>query len=112
MEDVGAFFKKWYGHNDVTLVVAGDFDFATTRAWIEKYFGDLPSPDPVPDPEPMPVTLSETRRAFHEDNFSRSPELTMVFPTVERFHEDSYALLMLGRPKNPLSTFSVAPRGP
>lgn len=97
VDDVRAFFRKWYGPNNVTLVVAGDFDFAKTRAWIEKYFGDLPSPDPVPDPEPMPVTLSETRRAFHEDNFARSPELTMVFPTVEQYHEDSYALQMLGR---------------
>ncbi len=97
VDDVRAFFRKWYGPNNVTLVVAGDFEFAKTKAWIEKYFGDLPSPDPVPDPEPRPVTLSETRRAFHEDNFARSPELTMVFPTVERFHEDSYALQMLGR---------------
>lgn len=97
IDDVREFFKKWYGPNNATLVVAGDYDEAQTRAWIEKYFGDLPSPDPVPDPEPMPVTLSETRRAFHEDNFARSPELTMVFPTVEEFHDDSYALGLLGR---------------
>ena len=96
-DDVRGFFRKWYGPNNATLVVAGDFDAGQTRAWIERYFGELPSPDPVPDPERRPVTLSETRRAFHEDNFARSPELTMVFPTVERYHDDSYALQMLGR---------------
>jgi len=41
------------------------------------------------------VTLSETKRAFHEDNFAHSPELNMVFPTVEEYHKDSYALDML-----------------
>ena len=45
----------------------------------------------------MPVTLTETRRAYREDNFARSPELTMVFPTVEDYHDDAYALNMLGR---------------
>ncbi len=97
VDDVRAFFRTWYGPNNATLVVAGDFDEEVTKAWIEKYFGDLPSPDPRPDPEPMPVTLSETRRAFHEDNFARSPELTMVFPTVEQYHQDSYALSLLGQ---------------
>ena len=96
VEDVRAFFRKWYGPNNATLVIAGDFDAAQTKEWVDKYFGDLPSPDPVPDPEPMPVTLSETRKAYHEDNFARSPELNMVFPTVEQFHEDSYPLDMLG----------------
>ncbi|MCZ6917561.1 MAG: pitrilysin family protein [Gemmatimonadetes bacterium] len=97
VEDVRAFFRKWYGPNNATLVVAGDFDAAQTREWIEKYFGELASPDAVPDPEPRPVTLSETRRAFHEDNFASSPELTMVFPSVEQFQDDSYALQLLGR---------------
>ena len=40
VDDVRAFFRKWYGPNNVTLVVAGDFGFAQTREWIEKYFGD------------------------------------------------------------------------
>ncbi len=97
VDDVRAFFRKWYGPNNATLVVAGDFDRGQTREWIEKYFGELSSPDVVPDPEPMPVTLAETRRAFHEDNFARSPELTIAFPTAELFHPDAYALQMLGR---------------
>ena len=96
IEDIQAFFRTWYGPNNATLVVAGDFDEAQTRAWIEKYFGEIPSSAPVVDAEPRPVTLTETIHSFHEDNFARSPELTMVYPTVEQYHDDAYALQLLG----------------
>ena len=95
VEDVTKFFKKWYGPNNATLVIAGDYDAAQTKKWVEKYFGELQSPAPVPDPKPLLVTLDKTKRAFHEDNFARSPELSMVFPTVQRFSKDAYALALL-----------------
>ncbi|MGD8726446.1 MAG: pitrilysin family protein [Gemmatimonadales bacterium] len=97
VEDVRDFFRRWYGPNNATLVVAGDFDVEQTKAWIEKYFGEIPAADPITDPDPQPVGLAETKRAFHEDDFARSPELNMVFPTVEQYHRDAYALSMLGR---------------
>lgn len=94
--DIQNFFRTWYGPNNATLVVAGDFDEAQTRAWIDKYFGEIPASTPVADPAPRPAVLTATRRAFHEDNFARSPELGMSFPTVERFHPDSYPLQLMG----------------
>ena len=97
LEDVRDFYRKWYGPNNATLVVAGDFDETQTREWIEKYFGEIESGPDNPDPEPLPVTLSETKRVFHEDNFARSPELNMVYPTVEEYGDDSYTLSMLGQ---------------
>jgi zinc protease len=96
VEDVRQFFTKWYGPNNATLVVAGDFDKAPAQKWIEKYFGELKAPAPVPDPKPMTVSLDKTKRAFHEDNFARSPELTVTFPTVQQYHKDAYALSLLG----------------
>ncbi|MFC1639237.1 M16 family metallopeptidase [Gemmatimonadota bacterium] len=97
VQDVRDFFTQWYGPNNATLVVAGDYDREETVAWIEKYFGEIPAAQPVADPTPMHVTLTETKRAYHEDNFARSPELNMIFPTVERYNADAYALNMLGR---------------
>ena len=95
VEDVRKFFTKWYGPNNATLVVAGDIEKAQTKAWIEKYFGELKSPAAVANPQPKNVGLTTTKRAFHEDNFANAPELSMVFPTVENFQKDSYALRML-----------------
>ncbi len=96
VEDVRNFFRTWYRPNNATLVVAGDFDVTETKAWIEKYFAEIPSADPITDPDPQLVTLTETKRAFHEDNFARSPELSMVFPPAQQFEADAYALGMLG----------------
>ncbi len=44
----------------------------------------------------MPVTLTSTVKLYHEDNFAKTPQLTIVFPTVERYSKDSYALNFLG----------------
>jgi zinc protease len=96
LEDVIEFFRTWYGPNNATLVIAGDFDPVQTREWVEKYFGEIESRGTITDPTPQRVTLSETRRAFYEDNFARSPELNMIFPTVENFSTDAYALTYLG----------------
>ena len=95
--DIHEFFRTWYGPDNATLAVAGDFDVAQTKAWIARYFGEIPTGGRRPDPEPRHVTLAETRRAFHEDNFARSPELTIAFPTVQQYHDDAYALQYLGR---------------
>jgi zinc protease len=96
VEDVRDFFRKWYGPQNATLVIAGDLDVAQTREWVDKYFGEIPQGAVQGDPPPQNVSLTESRRAYHEDNFARSPELNMVFPTVESYTEDSYALSMLG----------------
>jgi len=97
LQDVHEFHKKWYRPNNATLVVAGDYDTEQTKKWIEKYFGEIPAPQEIKDPKPKPVTLEQTKTAMYEDNFAKSPELTMVFPTVEQYHPDSYALSFLGQ---------------
>lgn len=106
LEDIRDFYTKWYGPNNATLVVAGNFDNGQTKQWIEKYFGEIASSEPIKDLPPMPIELSETRRAFHEDNFAQSPELTMVFPTVEQYHKDAYALSLFAE------LFSVGKKAP
>src|SRR5476649_1757533 len=40
-EDVVAFFKKYYGPSNASLVVAGDLDPVRTRALVEKWFSDV-----------------------------------------------------------------------
>ncbi len=97
LKDVHDFYKKWYGPNNSTLVIAGDFDKAQTKEWVEKYFGEIKPSGLVTDPNPQPVILSETKRAFHEDEFAKSPELNMVFPTIQKYKKDTYALNYLGR---------------
>ena len=96
IEDVKAFHSKWYGPNNATIVVAGDIDLEETRTMVEKYFGEIPGGEPMTDLAPMPVSIESTKKLYHEDNFAKTPELTMVWPTVERYSKDAYALDFLG----------------
>src|SRR5262249_10116354 len=41
LDDVRAFFAQHYTPANATLTLAGDFDVALTKTWIEKYFGSL-----------------------------------------------------------------------
>ena len=36
VEDVRAFFRQWYRPSNATLVVAGDFDEAQVKSWVER----------------------------------------------------------------------------
>lgn len=96
VEDVKAFHKKFYSPNNAFLVVSGDISVNEVKAMIEKYFGEIPKSEDVEKRGPLPVALASTCRLFHEDNFAKAPMLTMVFPTVERYSKDSYALNFLG----------------
>ena len=95
VEDVKEFYDRFYGPNNATLVIAGDFDNAEAKEMVEKYFGEIKKRQDVPKMKPMPVTLSETKRLFHEDNFAKAPQLNMVWPTVEEYTPDAYALNFL-----------------
>lgn len=93
--DVQEFFRRWYVPNNVTLVVSGDFDPKEAKAWVKKYFDEIPAGQEVNNMEKRPGKLASTVKLYHEDNFARLPQLTMVWPTVERYHPDAYALDVL-----------------
>jgi len=95
IEDVKEFHDTYYRPNNATLVIAGDIDSDEALALAEKYFGEIPGGDPMQDMDPMPVTLDNTKKLYHEDNFATTPQLTMVWPTVEQYTPDAYALNIL-----------------
>ena len=95
LEDVRAFYRRWYTPNNSTLVIAGDFDPAQTRAWVQRYFGEIARGPEAPVPQARPAGLTETRRLVHEDNFATLPQLTLAYPSVERGHPDEAALDVL-----------------
>lgn len=112
VEDVRAFHKKFYAPNNATVVISGDINKEEVKAMVLKYFGEIPSGANIEKRGPMPVTLASTVKLYHEDNFAKAPQLTMVFPSAERYSQDSYALnflgdLLSGTKKSPLYTVLV-----
>jgi len=95
LADIIEFHRRWYGPNNATLVVAGDIDVEQTKAWIAKYFDEIPAVE-TPAVQAVPaVSLTEPARFMHEDNYARLPMLTVAWPTVPLYHPDSYALDVL-----------------
>lgn len=95
LADVKEFYEKWYGPNNATLVVAGDIDFAEAKTLVEKYFAEIEPRAEIEKIAPRPAVLNETKLLYYEDKFANLPDLDMVWPTVEQYHPDMWALNMM-----------------
>ena len=95
LADVKEFYRQWYVPNNSTLVIAGDFDTAQARKWVEKYFGEIKRGGDIESLDKRPCTIEKTVKLYHEDTFARLPQLTYSWSTVENYHPDSYALGIL-----------------
>ena len=94
LDDVRAFFRRFYTPSNASLAIAGDFDLKETRDLAERYFGDLAPGGALPrahrtdSPLQGHVDLTLYDRVL-------LPRLYMVWPTVPRFHPDEPALSLL-----------------
>jgi zinc protease len=89
------FFRLYYTPNNATLAVVGDFDPAQAKAWITKYFSDLPQGKPVQRPTVPLAKLDADKRLVYEDRV-QLPRLYIEWPTVGVKQEDDVALSVLG----------------
>jgi zinc protease len=94
-DDVKNFFRLYYAPNNAFVVIAGDFDQAQAKAWIQKYFGDIPRGKPITRPKVEPVTLGAETRLVFEDRV-QVPRLYVQWPTVGERSDDRFALDVLG----------------
>jgi zinc protease len=94
MEDVQAFFRKYYTPNNASLVIAGNFDPAQAKKWVEKYFGSIPQGEDIDRPDPAKPAIDGEVRKEYEDAV-RLPRRYLVWHTVPRFDKDEAALDIL-----------------
>lgn len=94
VNDLKAFFKRWYGPNNAVLTIGGDIDIAQTKQWVKHYFGDIPAGPAVSEPAPQPVKLDEDRYVTLEDKV-HLPLLQVTYPTVYARHPDEAPLDVL-----------------
>ena len=93
-EDIKAFFRLYYTPNNATLAVVGDFDPAQAKAWIQKYFNDLPQGKTVQRPTVPLGKLEASKRLVYEDRV-QVPRLYIQWPTVGFKHDDDYPLSVM-----------------
>ena len=94
LTDLKKFFLEWYGPNNATITIGGDFDTAQTLEWVKTYFGTIPAGPKHADPEFVPITLDADRYISLEDNV-QLPLLYMSWPTVHANHPDEAPLDVL-----------------
>jgi zinc protease len=97
LEDVKAYYQHFYGPNNATLVLAGDFNPDTAKVLINKYFGEIKSHGEVAKRSAMVPTLQKTVKLYHVDNFANVPEITLVWPVPQAYQKDTYALDFLAK---------------
>jgi len=95
LQDVKDFYNKWYVPNNVILTISGNFDKGQAKEWVHKYFDEIERGPEMRELEKQLVTLSESKRIYHEDNFAQLPELTLTWPSVYSYQPDSFALEIL-----------------
>ncbi|MGX9518595.1 M16 family metallopeptidase [Vibrio mediterranei] len=81
VNDLKAFFLRWYGPNNAVLTIGGDIDKAQTLAWVERYFGSIPRGPEVDKAPKQPAVLPNDRYVTLEDRI-RQPMVVIGWPTT------------------------------
>ena len=91
VEDVHAFFKKYYTPNNCTLTIAGDFDRDEAKSLIDKYFSPIAPGPALSRSRGWEIELDAPRRLVVRDRIPQD-RLYLAWPAVRFFHEDDAAL--------------------
>jgi len=86
VNDLKAFFLRWYGPNNAVLTIGGDLDVDDTLEWVSKYFGSIPRGPEVENADKQPAVVSSDRYVTLEDNI-RQPMVLVGWPTTYRGEE-------------------------
>jgi zinc protease len=92
IEDVREFHRVYYVPNNATLVVAGDFDPAQVRGWIEKYFAVIPKGADIPRQIAQEPAQTAERRVTDQDSRTPLPAVILTFHVPKEGDKDLYAL--------------------
>lgn len=95
LEEFKAYFKKWYGPNNASLVIAGDIDTEEAKKLAKKYFNDIPSGQKPTRNFPKEEAITETINATFYDENIQIPAIITAYRTPGFSERDSYILQMI-----------------
>ena len=94
VEDVKAFFRRFYAPSNSSMAIAGDFDPDEVSRLVERYFGDIPPGPAINRVARMDSELRGQVSLTMRDKV-QLPRLYLVWPTCPLFDPDEAALDML-----------------
>ncbi len=96
VNDLKAFFLRWYGPNNAVLTIGGDIDVDQTLEWVNKYFGTIPKGPEVEKAPKQPAVLPQDRYITLEDRIQQ-PMVMIGWPTTYRGEETQASLNALAK---------------
>ncbi len=91
LDDVRAFFREWYGPDNASLAIVGDFDPKEAKALVERYFAPIPAGPRSIRPEVSQPALAGVVRETLEDPVAEVPRLDLVWTGVRRYGDEEAA---------------------
>ncbi|HET9994773.1 MAG TPA: pitrilysin family protein [Candidatus Acidoferrum sp.] len=95
LPDVQAFFKTYYAPNNAALAIAGDFDPAEAKKFVEKYFGRLKASEIPPQPDLTEPRQEKEKHATKNDALAKRPAIALAYHVPERNTPEYYAMALL-----------------
>ena len=95
LEEFQEFNKKFYVPNNATLVVAGQFDQAQARKWIDQYFGSIPKGALITREKFVEEPITQPLRARYEDPNIQIPMAMVSYRTPSMKTRDARVLDMI-----------------
>ncbi len=92
VEDAIGFFNSYYRPNNAVLVVAGDIDYAETRAMIDRFFGPIPRGEPVALPDIREPRQTQERSRVRRDPLAPRPAYSVGYHIPDRGTPEWYAM--------------------
>ena len=94
LDDIRAFFRRFYAPSNASLAITGDFDPDAVTKLVGKYFGDLPPGPPIDRVGRMESGLSGEVAITLRDKV-QLPRLYLSWPTAPAFTADEAPLTIL-----------------
>ncbi|WP_306353344.1 M16 family metallopeptidase [Flavobacterium sp. '19STA2R22 D10 B1'] len=95
LEEFKAFNKKFYIPNNAVLVLAGDFDKAQAKKWIQDYFGPIQAGPKVIREQFTEAPITKTLKATYEDPNIQIPMMIASYRTPSMKTRDARVLDMI-----------------
>ena len=92
LDDVKGFFRQYYAPDNATITIAGDFHPDSAKAWVKKYFGQIPrAAQAIARPVAPAITLTRDTVLMLEDRV-QLPRVYYTWHGVKSFSADDAAL--------------------
>lgn len=86
LDDVTAFYRKWYMPSNATLVIAGDFEIEQAKSLVSKWFGSFPVTK-KPSPVARSFPHSTHKRVEVMDEFAGLRRISYVWTSPAIYEE-------------------------